>query len=147
MDPILFQSGLNLNALYVLPEMSTLTPARTYSIRGLKSWVMKLTFLALKNDKKWSRTIYFEIHRACSEMPANLPGQFSLTRQIFLHWAWAGARDFSPLIKWDLAVVHCVSVLLVNQAMPLSIIKSSQKAFTKSKNFQQKPLYTSRAVS
>ena len=32
---------------------------------------------------------YFEIHRAPSEIPANLPGQFILTGQIFLHWAAA----------------------------------------------------------
>jgi hypothetical protein len=33
---------------------------------------------------------YFEIHQAPSEMPANLPGQFSLSGQIFfLHWAAA----------------------------------------------------------
>ena len=43
----------------------------------------------LKNDgKKWSR-IYFEIHRAPSEIPAKLPGQFSHSGQIFLHWAAA----------------------------------------------------------
>jgi hypothetical protein len=42
----------------------------------------------LKNDgKKWSRLFYFEILRAPSEIPANLPGQFSLSWQIFLHWA------------------------------------------------------------
>ena len=32
---------------------------------------------------------YFEIHRAPSEIPANLPGQFSPSGQIFLHWAAA----------------------------------------------------------
>ena len=32
---------------------------------------------------------YFEIQRAPSEIPANLPGQFSLSGQIFLHWAAA----------------------------------------------------------
>ena len=32
---------------------------------------------------------YFEIYRAPSEIPANLPGQFSLSGQIFLHWAVA----------------------------------------------------------
>ena len=32
---------------------------------------------------------YFEIHRAPSEIPANLPGQFSRSGQIFLHWAAA----------------------------------------------------------
>jgi len=30
---------------------------------------------------------FFEIHGAPSEMPANLPGQFSLSGQKFLHWA------------------------------------------------------------
>jgi hypothetical protein len=30
---------------------------------------------------------FFEIHRAPSEIPASLPGQFSLSGQIFLHWA------------------------------------------------------------
>ena len=32
---------------------------------------------------------YFEIHRAPSDIPATLPGQFSLSGQIFLHWAAA----------------------------------------------------------
>ena len=32
---------------------------------------------------------YFEIVLAPSELPANLPGQFSLPGQIFLHWAAA----------------------------------------------------------
>ena len=32
---------------------------------------------------------YFEILLASSELPANLPGQFSLSGQIFLHWALA----------------------------------------------------------
>ena len=57
--------------------------ARTLSISGLKSQV-------LKNDgEKWSRIFYFEIHQAPSEMPAILPGQFSHSGQIFLHWAAA----------------------------------------------------------
>ena len=44
----------------------------------------------LKNDdEKWSRKKYFEIPRWPSEIPANLPGQFSLSGQIFLHWAAA----------------------------------------------------------
>ena len=30
---------------------------------------------------------YFEILLAPSELPANLPGQFSLSGQLFLHWA------------------------------------------------------------
>jgi hypothetical protein len=32
---------------------------------------------------------YFNIERAPSEIPANLPGQFSLSWPIFLHWAAA----------------------------------------------------------
>jgi hypothetical protein len=44
----------------------------------------------LKNDgEKWSRIFYFEILRARSEIPANLPGQFSLSGQIVLHWVAA----------------------------------------------------------
>ena len=31
----------------------------------------------------------FEIHRAPSEIPTNLPGQFSPSGQICLHWAAA----------------------------------------------------------
>ena len=109
---------------------ATYTPARTHSISGLKSWVLKLTFLALK---KWSG-IYFEIHRAPSELPASLPGQFSPTGQIFFctgqQQLWRGSvnfkinsrplftiifklknvnvktQDFSPLIEWVLAGVH-----------------------------------------
>ena len=50
---------------------------------------LEINILQLKNDgKKWSR-IYFEIDRAPSEIPANLPSQFSPTGQIFLHWAAA----------------------------------------------------------
>jgi hypothetical protein len=30
---------------------------------------------------------FFEIHRAPSEIPVNLPGQSSLSGQIFFHWA------------------------------------------------------------
>ena len=37
--------------------------------------------------KRWS--FYFEILVAPSEIPANLPGQFSLSGQLFLHWAAA----------------------------------------------------------
>ena len=62
-----------------VPKLNShFTPARTHSISGLKS--------RLKIDgEKWSRIFYFEIHRA----PAKLPGQFSHSEQIFLHWAGA----------------------------------------------------------
>jgi hypothetical protein len=46
-------------------------------------------FLAQNDDEKWSRKKYFEIPRWPSVIPANLPGQFSLSGQIFLHWAAA----------------------------------------------------------
>ncbi len=69
------------------PEEFTL--AGTLSINGLKSRVLKLPFLLKNDSEKWSKIFYFEIHRAPSEIPANLPGQFSLSGQIFLHWAAA----------------------------------------------------------
>ena len=34
----------------------------------------------------------FEIEKVPSEIPANLQGQFSLSRQIFLHWAAADLK-------------------------------------------------------
>ena len=47
----------------------------------------------IKNDgEKWSRKNYFEIPRWPSEIPANLPGQFSLSGQIFLHLAAAALK-------------------------------------------------------
>ena len=49
-----------------------------------------MTIFWLKNDgEKWPRKNYFEIPRAPSEIPANQPGQFGLSGQIFLHWAAA----------------------------------------------------------
>ena len=79
----------------------------------------------MKNDLE---SFIFEIHHAPSEILANQPGQFSLSGQIVLHWAAATlkglsefqnkvldhflplflskkCRDFSPLIKWNLAGV------------------------------------------
>ena len=52
-------------------------------------YVSKINILGLlKNDgEKWSRIFYFEIHRAPSEIPANLLGQFSLSEHICLCWA------------------------------------------------------------
>ena len=61
---------------------SSITPARTHS-SGLKSRILKLTFLALKMMVKSGLDFFFEIHRAPSEIPANLPGQFSPNGQIF----------------------------------------------------------------
>ena len=65
------------------------TPARTLSYKWTKISSLETIIFVLENDgKKWSR-IYFQIDRAPSEIPANLPGQFSPTGQIFLHWAAA----------------------------------------------------------
>ena len=54
---------------------------------------LEITIFQLKNDgEKWSR-LFFEIHRAPSEIPANLPGQFSPTGHIFWHWAAATLKE------------------------------------------------------
>ena len=74
---------------YLLSRALVFTPARTISISELKSLVLKLTFLALKMLVKYGLGIYFEIHPAPSEIPDNLPGQFSLSGLIFLQWAAA----------------------------------------------------------
>ena len=50
---------------------------------------LEIIIFELKNDGKKRSRIYFEIHRAPSEIPAKLPGQFSYSGQIFLHWAAA----------------------------------------------------------
>ena len=63
--------------------------ARTLSISGLKSRVLKLSFLILKMMVNRRSRIYFEIHRAPSEIPAKLPGQIGHSGQIFLHWVAA----------------------------------------------------------
>ena len=47
-----------------------------------------------KNDgEKWSRFFYFEIQRAPTDIPANVPGQFSLSGEICLHWAAATLKE------------------------------------------------------
>ena len=49
----------------------------------------EINIFDFKNDSEKCPRIYFEIHRAPSEISANLPGQFSPTGQIFWHWAAA----------------------------------------------------------
>ena len=44
------------------------TPPRTHRISGLKSHVLKPTFLAINDGEKWSRIFYFEILLARSEL-------------------------------------------------------------------------------
>ena len=50
---------------------------------------LEFIIFELKNDGKKCSRIYFEIHRAPSEIPASLPGKFSPTGQFFWHWAAA----------------------------------------------------------
>ena len=38
--------------------LDILTPARTHSISGLKSWVLKFTFLAYNDGEKWPRILF-----------------------------------------------------------------------------------------
>ena len=44
------------------------TPPRTHKISGLKSQVLKPTFLLKTDDEKWSRIFYLEILLAPSEL-------------------------------------------------------------------------------
>ena len=62
----------------------------------MKSQVLKTNIFELKMMvKSGLEFFYFEILLAPSEIPANLPGQFSLSRQLFLHWAAEGASRIS----------------------------------------------------
>jgi hypothetical protein len=59
-----------------------------------------LAQILAKNDgEKWSRTFFFENHQAPSEIPANLPCQFSLIEQIFLNWAAATLKGLGEFQK------------------------------------------------
>ena len=70
-------------------KIDQVTPPRTPRISGLKSQILEPTFWAKSGGENWSRIFYFEILLAPSEIPANLPGQFSPSGQILLHWAAA----------------------------------------------------------
>ena len=72
-----------------MSEKAYSTPARTHSISGLKSRVLKLPFCLEIDGEKWSRIFYFEIHQAPSEVAAKLPGQFSHSGQIIFALAAA----------------------------------------------------------
>ena len=62
-------------------------PQKTCNSRPYCS--LEINIFGFENDgEKWSG-IYFEIHKAPLEIPANLPGQFSPNGQIFWHWAAA----------------------------------------------------------
>ena len=64
------------------------TPARTLSISGLKSRVLKLSFLSLQMMVKSGLEFILKFTEP-SEIPAKLPGQFGHFGQMFLHWAAA----------------------------------------------------------
>ena len=66
-------------------EMNTITPARTH-YKWTKISSLEIVIFGFKMMMKSG---ILKIHRAPSEIPANLPGQFSLPGQIFLHWAAA----------------------------------------------------------
>ena len=56
---------------------------------------LEIIIFELKKDgKNWSR-IYFEIHRAPSEIPAKLPGQFDHSGQIFFFFFAATQKGLS----------------------------------------------------
>ena len=55
-------------------------------------------FLAENDGEKWFRKKYFEIQQWPSEIPANLPGQFSLSGQIFLYLAAATKKTIAGTI-------------------------------------------------
>ena len=69
---------------------SWLTPPRMVRI-SLKSW--NDHFLLKMMVKSGLEKKYFEIPRAPSKVPANQPGQFSLSGQIFLDWAAATLKE------------------------------------------------------
>ena len=56
-----------------------------YEISGFKTNIFELKIMV----KSGLDFFYFEILLAPSELPTNLPGQFSLSSQIVLHWAAA----------------------------------------------------------
>ena len=51
------------------------------------------------DDEKWSRKNYFEIPRAPSEIPANQPGQFSLSRQFFFALGSSNSKGHRGILK------------------------------------------------
>ena len=83
--------AMTLHANITRYKISTIvTPLRSPRIGGLKSQILKPPFFKLNMMVKSGLVFfYFEILLAPSELPANLPGQFSLSRQLALHWAAA----------------------------------------------------------
>ena len=74
--------------------MKRTTSPRTPRISGLKSQVLKPTFF--------------------SELPANLSGQFSLSGQIFLHWA---ETTLKGLVKFQIKNSRPLFTIIFNSKM------------------------------
>ena len=60
---------------------------------------------------------YFEIQRWPSELPAKLPGQFSLSRQLFLHWA---AATLKGLVEFQNKKTRPLFTIIFNSKMLVS---------------------------
>ena len=68
--------------------------------------------------KRGLESLYFEILRAPSEIPANLPGQFSLSGQISLHWATAtlkGLAEFQNKNSRPLFLIIFKSKMIISR--------------------------------
>ena len=147
------------------------TPVRTLSISGLKSRVMKVPFLTLKMMLKSGLEFILKLTEplqryllSCLANSANLGRYFCTGQQ--QHWRDSVnykinsrplstiifklnignfmTRDFSPLIKWDLAGVYlggvhsitfilsgCSSALPCNQIVHWPVYKVERKKFKK----------------
>ena len=89
----------NFQYAYLQINKSMLTAIANRQLSGLNQRVLKQTLTSwndnfwLKNDvEEWSR-VSFEILHASSKIPVKLPGQFSFSKHIFLHWAAATLKE------------------------------------------------------
>ena len=73
---------------------------------------------------------YFEILLAPSELPANLPGQFSLSGQLFLHWAAATLKRLWINQTWIVSNVqetyftHCFWKIVKTNIVAIFIVET-----------------------
>ena len=66
---------------------------------------------------KLDLVFYFEILLAPSELPANLPGQFSFTGQLFLHWE---AATLKGLVEFQNKKTRQLFTIIFNSKMLVS---------------------------
>ena len=80
------------------PNMFLFTPARTYFLSGLKSQVLKLTFLTSNDGEKWSRvfTLKFTepLQNCCCPVLKNLPRKAELAKQVSSRYLWRRLVNF-----------------------------------------------------